>query len=86
MALWTGHQRDAAIGKLRNTAAEKRMQKYPDPDGEAAIEMTCQRIALGKMLLLTYVHVSHGGPTRAEVEDMLHSVGLLPSAHSDPTR
>ena len=83
MALWTGHQRDAAIGKLRSTAAEKRMQKYVDPDGEAAIEMTCQRIALGKMLLSAYVHVSHGGPTRAEVEDMLQGCGLLPSTRRD---
>lgn len=38
---------------------------------------------MGAFLLSCYQHVSHGGPTRGELEDLLREAGLLPPGSAE---
>lgn len=47
------------------------------PRKESDLKIFSASWEMGQLLLSAYLHVSHGGPTRAEVEAVLKKAGLL---------
>lgn len=50
---------------------------FPDKEREANARLIAAAPEMADLILRTYSHVSHGGPTRAEAEAVLRKAGLL---------
>ena len=50
---------------------------YKDDEAEANARLIAAAPEMADLILRTYTHVSHGGPTREEAERVLRRAGIL---------